>query len=266
MISEERIGICLTSSRFGRELHVFRSLDSTNVHARHLAEHGAPEGSVVIAEEQTAGRGRLGRNWLSNPGENLTFSLILRPLPSQSAPALLPLAVGVAIARAVESHVRLRLTCKWPNDLLLEGLKVAGILMETSLDSSGTPYIVVGIGLNVNQTFFPEEIRSRATSLKAWTRSEVDRERLLCNCLAELESIYDRSMTEGGEFVLREWHARSALLGHTVTVTAGNQETTGVVQGISQDGALVLRAGGIDRLFFAGEVTLTMELPHAAGN
>jgi BirA family biotin operon repressor/biotin-[acetyl-CoA-carboxylase] ligase len=266
MISEERIRNCLTTSRFGRDLRVFRRVDSTNVWARDLAEHGVAEGTLVIAEEQTAGRGRLGRSWLSNPGENLTFSLVLRPRPSQPGSGLLPLAIGVAVARAIEGAVDLRVECKWPNDLLVEGQKVAGILMETSVDTTGAPYVIVGIGLNVNQTFFAEEIRNRATSLKAWTRTELDREKLLCACLAELESVYDRSAPGGFQDVLQEWNARSTLPGRTVTVTAGGRETTGVVRGISRDGALVVRAGGTDRVFFAGEVTITMELRNAAGH
>jgi len=266
MLSQERIRGCLRTSRFGRDLHVFRSLGSTNVQARELAKIGAPEGTVVIAEEQTAGRGRLGRSWLSHPGENLTFSLVLRPRASQPGSGLLPLAVGVALARAIEATAGLRVECKWPNDLMVEGQKLAGILMETSVDPSGRPYVIVGIGLNVNQTFFAEEIRSRATSLKAWTRADVEREQLLCACLEELESVYDRSAPVGFQNVLQEWNARSTLPGRTVTVVAGGRETTGVVRGISREGALVVHAGGTDHLFFAGEVTITMELPDAAGH
>lgn len=264
MISEERIRGCLRTSRLGREMHIFRSLGSTNARARELAEAGAREGVLVLAEEQTAGRGRLGRTWLSAPGENLTFSVVVRSTLPMAGPGLLPLAVGVAIARAIETAVGVRVECKWPNDILLEGQKVAGILLETSVDPQGSPYVIIGIGLNVNQTFFAEEIRSRATSLKAWTRTEVDREALLCSCLEELESVYDRSRSGNYQDVIAQWNARSSLSGRTVTVSADGRETTGVVRGISREGALVVRAGGTDRLFFAGDVTITMELPDAA--
>ena len=266
MISENRIRSCLKTSRFGGDLRIFPVLDSTNVHARNLAETGAREGTLVIAEEQQVGKGRLGRSWLSNPGENLTFSLVLRPARSQPGMGILPLAVGVAIARAIEATVSLRVECKWPNDLLVEGQKVAGILLETSIDPAGSPYVIVGVGLNVNQTFFAEEIRERATSLKSWTRSDVDREILLCSCLSHMESVYDRCAAGESQEVLVEWNARSTLLGRTVTVAAGGRETTGVVKGISHDGALVVRAGGTDRVFFAGDVTLSMELRNAAGH
>jgi BirA family biotin operon repressor/biotin-[acetyl-CoA-carboxylase] ligase len=181
-----------------------------------------------------------------------------------TGPGLLPLAVGVAVARAIEATVGVQVECKWPNDLLLEGQKVAGILLETSVDPQGSPYIIIGIGLNVNQTFFAEEIRSRATSLKAWARSEIDREGLLCSCLKELESIYDQARSSEYRDVIAEWNARSSLAGQTVTVSADGRDTTGVVRGISREGALVVRAGGTDRLFFAGDVTITMEPPDAA--
>src|SRR5512140_1081597 len=150
MYTAEALRKGLKTDHFGRKIYTFETIDSTNNCARALAGCWAEEGTVIIAEQQTAGRGRLGRSWEANPNENLTFSIILRPTISPDAVNLLPLSVAVAVSEAIEKLTGMRPECKWPNDLLLDGKKVAGILLEGSVTQSKVDWIVIGVGVNVN--------------------------------------------------------------------------------------------------------------------
>jgi hypothetical protein len=171
----------LTTERLGRKFHYFFELDSTNRYARSLAEHGAVEGEVVIAEQQTRGRGRLGRPWISPPYLNLYFSVVLRPtLPAEHAPQI-TLAAAVAVADAVDAFSPIPAAIKWPNDILVDGKKLAGILIEGSTRPDRLEYLVLGIGINVNFPLepMPPAIRGRATSLFAIRQQKDKREALI---------------------------------------------------------------------------------------
>ena len=190
MFSERELRRGLKTKAFGKKIYTFQTIDSTNNCARAIANVGGPEGIVVIAEEQTAGKGRLGRRWLANPNENLTFSLVLRPSVTAEAMNQMPLFVGVALAEAIEKATGIRAECKWPNDILLNRKKVAGILVESSLAHNLVEYVVVGIGVNVNQTEFPPDLAGKATSLRLETRREFDRGALFKDILTALEALY----------------------------------------------------------------------------
>jgi BirA family biotin operon repressor/biotin-[acetyl-CoA-carboxylase] ligase len=246
----------LNGRRFGSKIFTFETIDSTNNCARALAACWAEEGTLVFAERQTAGKGRLGRSWLANPYENLTFSLILRPALPPEALNLLPLYAAVAVAEAIEHETGLSVECKWPNDLLIGGKKSAGILLEGSLKEEGLDYVVLGIGVNVNQTSFPDDISSRATSLKLQAGKEIDRIHLLREILRTLEIHYSAIIKKGFHNILPLWLTRTTMINREISVTQDGTVISGVVKGLSPEGALILDAGGTEKTLFAGDVTI----------
>ena len=246
----------LNGRKFGSKVFAFDTIDSTNNCARALAGCWAEEGTLVFAERQTAGKGRLGRSWIANPYENLTFSLVLRPTLPPEALNLLPLYAAVAVAEAVEHETGLSIECKWPNDLLIGGKKTAGILLEGSLKEEGLEYVVLGIGVNVNQTSFPDDISPRATSLKAEAGRDIDRILLLREILKSLETHYTAIMKKGFRNLIPLWLSRTTMLNKEISVTQDGTVISGIVKGLSPEGALILDAGGTEKTLFAGDVTI----------
>jgi BirA family transcriptional regulator, biotin operon repressor / biotin---[acetyl-CoA-carboxylase] ligase len=246
----------LKTQRFGNKIYTFDTIDSTNNCARALAACWAEEGTVIIAEQQTAGRGRLGRVWQANPNENLTFSIILRPSANPEQMNLLPLYVAVAVAQAVERITSLKVECKWPNDLLVSKRKIAGILLEGSIKENTLEYVVVGIGVNVNQVLFPRELEGKATSLQLESGKEIDRIALFREILNSLESNYKSLSTSGFNAVLPLWVARSSMINRQISVSERGSVISGVVRGLSPEGGLVLDSPQGARTLFAGDVTI----------
>jgi BirA family biotin operon repressor/biotin-[acetyl-CoA-carboxylase] ligase len=246
----------LSTKVFGSKFFTFETIDSTNNCARALAGCWADEGTVVLAEEQTAGKGRQGRSWYTNPQENLTFSVILRPKLPPDALNLLPLLTAVAIAEAIEAETGLRVQCKWPNDILVNGKKASGILIEGSVKGDAVEYVVLGIGINVNQTTFPADIAHRATSLRTETGQPLDRVKLLQAVLRALDSRYRAVMKSGFQSILPEWISRSAMMERQITVSENGNQFSGVVKGLAPDGALIVTSAGTERTLYAGDVTI----------
>jgi len=265
-LSEGRIGAALTTRAFGRNLVSLSRVGSTNDVAKDLAVQGAPEGTVVLADEQTAGRGRMGRRWLAPPGTCLLCSILFRPdLPPTQAQRLTMLC-SLAAADAVGQVAGLRVALKWPNDLIVQSptsnlqsqdwRKLAGILTETGVVGERLEFVVVGIGINVNVA--PQDLPGLApdaTSILAETGREVERAMLLAALLAGVEARYAR--LQAGESPHAEWVARLATLGRSVEAMTSTGMVTGVAESVDQDGALLLRTpgGGLHRLV-AGDVTL----------
>jgi BirA family transcriptional regulator, biotin operon repressor / biotin---[acetyl-CoA-carboxylase] ligase len=223
---------------------------STNDLARGLAEGGAPSGTVVLAEEQTAGRGRQGRAWVAPPGRALTLSVIVRA--GDEALGLLPLTTAVAVCEACEEVAPVRCGVKWPNDVWIEGRKVAGILIEARPQDR---WAVVGIGLNVDTTEeeLPPELRESATSLRIATGADVGRERALVALLERLAEW----LSAGRDRLLAAYRQRDGLNGHTIAWTAGSDRFEGEAKGVDDDGNLVVfTAGGEQHVLGAGEVHL----------
>jgi BirA family biotin operon repressor/biotin-[acetyl-CoA-carboxylase] ligase len=217
--------------------------------ARREAEAGAGHGLVITADEQTAGRGRFGRRWVSPAGMNIYLTALLRPDVARLR--LLAMAVPLAVCRAVEAAVDVRADIKWPNDVQIGGRKLAGILIESELSGADVKYALAGIGVNVNDAIEDAEIAGIATSLLRETGREVSREDVLAGLLNELEALY-----ESGE-VYEGWRERVVTLGQPVKVTFRGEEYEGVAEDVDADGSLVLRMGdGSTRTFEAGEVTL----------
>ena len=235
-------------------------VESTQQVARELAEAGAPEGTVVIADRQTRGRGRLGRDWHSPAGVNLYLTVVLRPALAPARVPQLALVAGLAAADAIRDETGLDARLKWPNDVLLGDRKVAGILTEMQGEVDRVRWVLVGIGVNCNQTTFPPPLRETATSLRLAAGRPVDRLRVAARLLGALEARYGRHQSGGLASMRADWESRSCLQGRTVEVTAGDHVTRGRVQGIDDEGALLLAdAAGTVRRVTAGEVTLRRE-------
>ncbi|MEJ5328587.1 MAG: biotin--[acetyl-CoA-carboxylase] ligase [Desulfobaccales bacterium] len=234
----------LHTRRFRGPVHSFLRLGSTNDLAKELGRREAPEGTLVVAEAQDAGRGRLGRTWTSPAGVGLYASLILRPpLPPVELPRL-TLTVAVAAARALERTAGISPGIKWPNDLLLHGRKLAGILTELETEAERLRYVVVGLGLNVNTPTFPPELAETATSLLLTTGRTHSRLALLRAFLEDFEALYELFLARRFPEILAQWQARSVTLGRPARVRQGEQEICGLAVGVDPEGALLLQTEG----------------------
>jgi BirA family biotin operon repressor/biotin-[acetyl-CoA-carboxylase] ligase len=256
-LSPEQITPLLMGSPIGANIVYRKTVDSTNDLAKELAEKGAPEGTVVIAEEQTSGKGRLDRGWVSPPG-GIWLSVILRPETPLMEAARFTLLAAVAAAKTIEA-LGLMPEIKWPNDILLDGRKVSGILLELNGQLGKVNYLVIGFGINANidEDLLPPEIRAGATTLRACTSRIVDRRAIAVTLLTQLEDGY-RQLTSGGwDAVLAEWTKRCRMIGRTVRLATFHGNIDGEFTGIDEFGALVLRLpGGQLKTFSAGDVTL----------
>jgi BirA family transcriptional regulator, biotin operon repressor / biotin---[acetyl-CoA-carboxylase] ligase len=250
----------LNTHTFGRKLFVFDSLDSTNACAKTLAGTGAEEGTVVISEYQTAGRGRLGRSWESESGSNLLFSFIVRPSFDKSKVGLLPFFAATGIALAVETATGVPCECKWPNDVLMNGKKCCGILIESAFQNEMVDYVIMGVGLNVNQTSYGEDLDIKATSLKKECNKDFDRRDVFQQIMASLEFLYPD--VKAGDFgkVLKEWKVRATMIGKEITLTQASEEIHGRVVALADDGGLLLSTPDGEHTYYAGDVTVIQPL------
>jgi len=254
-LDELRRGLAV--KQLGGTFHYFFELDSTNTCARQLAEAGAREGEVVIAEAQTQGRGRLGRRWQSPPFANLYLSLILRPKLAPVHAPQITLMAAVALAETVGSFIAQPATIKWPNDILVGGKKLAGILTEASCDSERLHYVILGIGVNLNFAVgqMPQEIRARATSIGHLTGKPVHRESFLRRLIQDLDRCYGELEQSGFVALARRWQAHFSLRDRRVRVELLGQITTGWARGIDRDGALLVEDdNGVLQRVIAGDV------------
>jgi len=242
-----------------RDIVYFQETDSTNLRAKHIAENGAPEGTVVIAESQTGGRGRRGRPWFSPAGEGIYVSVILRPSISPDEAPRLTLLAAVAAAETLLHQTQLRPRIKWPNDIMVDGKKLGGILTQVSTEMDAVDYIVVGLGLNVNtpRRNFPADLRERATSIRAEMNRPFARIDLLRRYLERFEDLYGMFNRSGFQPVLDRWKELSDIIGRGIRVDLPNRCYTGKVLDVDHDGVLILRGeDGILRRIVSGDVTL----------
>lgn len=246
----------LGTRRFRGPIHYFDTTTSTNDLAKALGAEGAPEGTLVVAEAQSAGRGRLGRNWLSPPGVGLYVSLLLRPpLPTQELPPL-TLAAAVAGVQAVARVAGVAPGIKWPNDLLLSGKKLGGILTELESDRNLRPYVVVGLGLNINNRDFTPELEGLATSLARELKRPLPRVPILKAWLEEFDRLYQEFLHQGMENIIRQWSKHSVTLGRWVRVRQGERYLEGRALEVTPDGVLLLETapGQIEQVL-CGEIS-----------
>lgn len=234
----------------------FEQLPSTNDLAREMAALGAEEGIAITARGQTAGRGRLGRDWSSPPGEGLYLSLILRPSIKPDSSTVITLAAAVAVAETLILNIELRVDIKWPNDVLASGRKLCGILVETAIEKDHLLYAVMGIGVNLAQREFPDEIRDSATSILIETGKLLAPDDLLTPLLERVEHWY-RMALNSPEAVLTRWSELSSYA-HACSVTietpAGPVE--GLTRGLTPSGALIVETATRRHEIVAGEVKL----------
>ncbi len=255
-MKESDVHRLLTTNRFGRHLLVLESVDSTNSFAKSIAGQDIQEGTTVLAEHQSGGRGRHGRAWFAESGKNLTFSIILKPRLSPQELGLLSIYAAVAIADAVDDLYGLHLECKWPNDLLLNHKKVCGILSEGVFRGEQLQCVIMGIGMNVNQITFPPDLERTATSLANALERGLDRSLLLVKILGKLEDWYDVLHREGAGPIVAEWRTRSKMIGKELMIDQSGQHLRGIAQSVGTDGSLVMLIDGRERKVYAGEVTI----------
>ena len=244
--------------RFGSFCHYFETTDSTNTAAQQLGRQGAPEGTVVVADAQTQGRGRLGRSWSSPPFRNLYLSILLRPSIALAQAPQIALVVGAATTEAIREWIP-RATLKWPNDVLIDGRKVSGTLTELEAAGDAIAFVVAGIGVNLNigDDEFPAELRDKAVGLSTLTGTEIDRVSFADALLGRLESLYDMFLTAGFSTLRPRWEALSGLRGRRLEIDDGRQRYTGQALGLGDDGTLRLRLDdGREQTIVAGDVTV----------
>lgn len=265
----------LENTVIGREVLYLEETESTNTVAKTLAGEGAVEGTVVVAGRQTAGRGRLGRTWESPVGTGLYMTVILRPSVAPEEVQFITLAASVAVVAAIRNTTGLEAGIKWPNDIVLGGKKVCGILTEMNSEMERVNFLVLGMGINVSQRpeDFPEELRDKATSLDSYARGMADsgssghesgpvpgpvsRLALARAVLAELDRVY--AMVLGGRRaeIIKEWKSHSQTLGREVRVIYKERELTGKAEDITEEGRLVLQdSDGVRREILSGEVSV----------
>lgn len=247
----------LNTRIMGKEVYCFRETGSTQTVAWELANGGAREGTVVLAEGQTRGKGRRGRSWLSSPGQGIWISIILRPPIFSSQAGRVCLTSALAVAESIREIAGLSALIKWPNDILIGGKKVGGILIEMTAEMDLVKFLVLGIGVNVNQDEFSKELKGKALSLKQERGEEVSRLSLLQEILRRLDNYY-LSLKEGEfEAIANRWRRLSATLGKQIQVSFQRETVEGQAIDIDSDGALLLRldSGFVKRLV-GGEVTI----------
>lgn len=250
------IKVRLKTRLFGKEIITLDSIESTQIYMGKLAEKGAPEGTVVIALEQTRGKGRMNRVW-SSPRGGLWFSLLLRPSMPPKELHKLTLLFGVAIVTALKTF-GIKASLKWPNDVLIDQRKVCGILLEASTETDRVDYIIAGIGINVNTslTDLPSEIRNSAISLRDVLGTKVDRAELLSVILKNSEDLYLEVLERGFSRVLSLWRSNSCTIGRMVEVCMPDGILRGLAVDIDEDGSLLVNCKGIIKKVYSGDVTL----------
>lgn len=248
----------LRTSRIGRTVFHFYDVDSTNAFASRLLAHGrtVPEGTVVVAESQTAGRGRLGRSWYSERETGLYCSLILYPKCPPSLGPLFALGTAVAMHNSIEQNTQLAVDIKWPNDLLVEGQKVGGVLTEVQAEVDLIRHMIIGVGVNVNHEQFPTDIAEIATSLKRVSGRIQSRLEILLGFLENFENLYEEFEHSGPAGIVEQWSALSSFAnGRWIEIDDGVRTIAGVTRGLNPLGALRVeqKEGGIEDVY-SGDV------------
>lgn len=242
----------------GKNIYFYEKTGSTNTEAAQLAKEGAPHGTVVIAEEQTDGRGRRGRNWQAPAESNIYFSMILRPRFVADRASMLTLVMGMSVVRAIREQCGLKAEIKWPNDIVVNKKKVCGILTEMTLEERTIGYVIVGVGINVNQQEFPENIRETATSLARESSTIFSREKLLQKVMEYFEADYEIFLkTEDMSLLMEKYNAWLVNKGLQVKVLEPAGEYRGTAHGINEMGELLVeRESGQVEAVYAGEVSV----------
>ncbi|KUJ91646.1 MAG: biotin/acetyl-CoA-carboxylase ligase [Thermoanaerobacter thermocopriae] len=252
----EEVSPYLTTNFIGKNYIHKLVIDSTNNFAKEMASK-VPDGTVIIAEEQTAGRGRLGRSWISQKGCGIWMSIILKPNIQPQEALNLTHVAAISVVKAIEEVFHVESKIKWPNDIILNNKKVCGILTEMSSEIDKINYVIIGIGVNVNCDNFPEELKGKATSLYLETNSKVDRKKLTASILNNLEFYYNAYLQKGFEYIRPICIEKSITIGRQIKVIANEGEIEGKAVTIDNNGSLVVETKEGKRLsIISGDVSV----------
>lgn len=258
-ITLEKFQESLHTKRFGRRVFFGRKVKSTSDWAKKLAKMGAQEGTVTVAETQTLGRGRLGRDWFS-PRGGLWFSIILRPKQKASEASKLVFVASLAVAEVLHEKYGLRTETKWPNDVLVDGKKICGILAEMNTKGERVDCVIVGIGVNANfhaNDVLPELVKTHATSIEKEFGKKIRLEILLKELLEKIETIYDRYLEDGFAPLIEHWKTYAGFLGRAVVIADQEERLKGLALDVDVDGALILKLkDGTRRQILVGDLVL----------
>lgn len=258
LITAEEVGSRLDTKWAGQTLYFFESTGSTNTDASRFAEEGAPEGTLVIAEEQGKGKGRRGRSWVTPAGSAVAMSLVIRPQIAPEHISMVTLVMGLAVAYACQDVCSVKTQIKWPNDVVVDGKKICGILTEMASEIGYIKYLVIGTGINTTVEYFPEELRQTATSLHRIMGKHPDRAGLIAACMKRFEEFYEKFLqTEDLSLLREDYNALLAGIGNGVRVLEPNNEYNGISEGINDRGELLVRRedGSLEAVY-AGEVSV----------
>ncbi len=242
ILSENELLIELEESKLANKIYYFKSIDSTNDFGKKLALDGAEEGTVIVSDEQTGGRGRLGRLWTSPHGSSISMSIILRPIIDPSDAAKITEIAAASVALGINKSTGLDVSIKWPNDIILNKKKVCGILTEMSAELNNINYVILGIGINVNIDEFPNDIIDKATSLKKEASKHISRKDIVINIIREFEKLYYDFLETGSlEKTVKICKEKSEILGNKIKVINKNQEIIAEAIDITDEGELLIR-------------------------
>lgn len=271
VLNSSEISYGLKTDKLGKTVYYFDEIDSTNSYAKKAASEGCGDGTVIVADCQKSGKGRLGRQWNSGPGTGIWMSVVLRPDILPEDIQVITLAASVAVVRAIKAVTGIITGIKWPNDIILDGKKVCGILTEISTEMEQVNFLVLGIGINVNHTDedFPEDLSKVATSLRLYSENKCNypneqicgkifnRSEIIKGVLIELEGLYENIKKGNIRGIIDGWKKYSVTLGKEVIITIRNSKYTGVAQDITVDGRLrVACSDGVVREVLSGEVSV----------
>lgn len=258
VITEAELKSRMKSRWAGVSLACYREVDSTNDQAKRLAEAGSPHGTLVVADTQTSGKGRRGRSWVSPEGTGIWMSLLMRPEIPPSHASMLTLVMALAVAEGIEAETGLETLIKWPNDIVISGKKVCGILTEMSAELDCIHYVVTGMGINVNMEEFPDELSQKATSLRIEAGRTYSRSAVIASVMEKLESFYEEFVRYGDLRNLTEpYQRRLANRDKQVCVLAPGGSWEGTALGINEKGELLVKTGdGTIKSVVSGEVSV----------
>lgn len=236
-----------------KDFEYFDEIDSTNTYL--LEKNNFKDGILVLAEFQTKGRGRLNRKWDADKGKNLTFSLGLIPSLKPEELSKINFAVALSVAEAIDSLTNYQTEIKWPNDILLDGKKFVGMLIESQFDGVSVSKFIIGIGINVLQTEFPEEFASRTTSLKKFFNRDFLREDILAAFINTFSDKY-KNLTKNFDNIYSDWLSKCKSIGKEISLSQGDEIITGIFKNVEKDGSMVLDINGKLQNFNSGDVTI----------
>ena len=257
-IAAEEVESRLKTKWIGRDVRYFQEITSTNQYAKKIGEEGAPQGTLVIADEQTRGKGRFGRVWATPPGTAVAMTLLLRPKLPPERISMVTLVMGLAVAKACRELYDLPVGIKWPNDVVIDGRKICGILTEMSAEMYAVNFIVIGVGINTNIMEFPDELKETATSLKLVLGYEINRAELIAKVMELFERYYEMFEADGNlSGMVEDYQELLVNKGRMVRVLEPGNEYTGTALGINPEGELLVASeDGTVKVVYAGEVSV----------